>query len=133
MSFFLALSGRESSLVQPFCESCEQLDITLPSVHMTRRFVIQGCPTLTLSTRSANILAHGLYTRSAIHQYIGAGVFTCVSSEAKRAFGVNPFLLSSNKCRPHLSTYITHREDGRGGASSPLFEKGHQSEAFSST
>ena len=26
-----------------------------------------------------------------------------VSSEAKRAFGVNPFLLSSNKCRPHLS------------------------------
>ena len=52
------------------------------------------------------------------------------SSEAKRAFGVNPFLLSSNKCRPHLSTYITRREDGRGGASSPLFEKSRQSEAF---
>ena len=43
---FLALSGRESSLVQTFCESCEQLDITHPSVHMTWRFVIQGCPTL---------------------------------------------------------------------------------------
>ena len=85
---------------------------------------------LTLSTRSANILAHGLYTRSAMRQYIGAGVFTRVSSEAKRAFGVNPFLLSSNKCRPHLSTYITRREDGRGGASSPSFEKGRQSEAF---
>ena len=34
MIFFLALSGRESSLVQTFCESCEQLDITHPSVHM---------------------------------------------------------------------------------------------------
>ena len=55
------------------------------------------------------------------------------SSEAKRAFGVNPFLLSSNKCRPLLSTYITRREDGRGDASSPSFEKGRQSEAFSST
>ena len=43
---FLALSGRESSLVQTFCESCVHLDITHPSVHMTRRFVIQGCPTL---------------------------------------------------------------------------------------
>ena len=37
------LSGRESSLVQTFCESC---DITHPSVHMSRRFVIQGCLTL---------------------------------------------------------------------------------------
>ena len=43
---FFALSGRESSLVQIFCESCEQLYITYPSDHMTRRFVIQGCPTL---------------------------------------------------------------------------------------
>ena len=34
IEFFLALSGRESSLVQTFCESCEQLDITHPSVHM---------------------------------------------------------------------------------------------------
>ena len=43
---FLALSGRESSLVQTFCESCEQLNVTHPSTRMTRRFVIQGCPTL---------------------------------------------------------------------------------------
>ena len=42
----LALSGRESSLVQTFCESCVHLDITHPSVRMTQRFVIQGCPTL---------------------------------------------------------------------------------------
>ena len=42
----LALSGRESSLVQTFCESCVHLDMTHPSVHMTQRFVIQGCPTL---------------------------------------------------------------------------------------
>ena len=41
---FLALSGKEST---NFGESCEQLDIyTLPSIHMTGRFVIQGCPTL---------------------------------------------------------------------------------------
>ena len=45
---FLALSGRESSLVQTFCESCEQLDITHPFDNMIRRFVIQGCPTLIL-------------------------------------------------------------------------------------
>ena len=32
-----------------------------------------------------------------------------VNSEAKRAFAVSPYLLNSNKCRPHLSTYITLR------------------------
>ena len=32
-----------------------------------------------------------------------------VNSKAKRDFRVNPCLLSSNKCRPHLSTYITRR------------------------
>ena len=42
-----------------------------------------------------------VYMRSAMCQYIGVGEFTHVSSEAKRASGVNPFLLSSNKCRPH--------------------------------
>ena len=36
-------SDLESSLVQTFCESSVHLDInTHPSVHMTRRFVIQG-------------------------------------------------------------------------------------------
>ena len=42
---FWALSGRESTLVQTFCETCVHLDITHSSVHMTRRFEIQGCPT----------------------------------------------------------------------------------------
>ena len=51
---FLALSGRESSLVQTFCESWVHLDITHPSIHMTRSFVIQGCPTLNRA------LTHGL-------------------------------------------------------------------------
>ena len=46
---FLALSARKSSLVQTFCESCVRLDITHQSVHMARRFVIQGCPTLSKS------------------------------------------------------------------------------------
>ena len=40
------LSCRESSLVQTFYESCVHLDITNPPIHMTRRFVSQGCPTL---------------------------------------------------------------------------------------
>ena len=47
--------------------------------------------------RNANILAHGLYTCSAMREYIGVGNFTRVNSKAKEAFGVNPFLLSSNK------------------------------------
>ena len=53
------------------------------------------------------MLVPELHTCSAMCLYIGAGDFTRVSSEAKRAFGVNLFLLGSNKCRPHLSTYIT--------------------------
>ena len=51
---FLTSSGRESSLVQIFCKFCVQLDITHPSVHMTRRFVIQGCPTLSLPPPLSN-------------------------------------------------------------------------------
>ena len=45
------------------------------------------------------------------HVYVPADVIQSneVNSEAKRAFGVNPCLLSSNKCRPHLSTYIIQR------------------------
>ena len=45
------------------------------------------------------------------HIYVPADVIQSyeVNSEAKRAFGVSPCLLSSNKCRPHLSTYITPR------------------------
>ena len=47
MRFFLALSGRENSLVQT-CECCIHFDFTFPSVHVTQRFVIQGLPILTL-------------------------------------------------------------------------------------
>ena len=50
------------------------------------------------------------------HVYVPADVVQSneVNSEAKRAFGVNPCLLSSNKYRPHLSTYITQwrRQEG---------------------
>ena len=53
---FLTLSGRESNLVQTFCESCEQLDITHPSVPMTHRFVIQGCPNLKKGVE--NVVSH---------------------------------------------------------------------------
>ena len=55
---------------------------------------------------------------------------TCVSSKVQQDFGVNPFLLSSNKIPFHL---IPCRKDGRGSASLPSFKKGRQSEAFSST
>ena len=43
---FFALSGEESSWVQTFCQSCVHFDFVHSSVHMTRQFVIQGCPTL---------------------------------------------------------------------------------------
>ena len=47
------------------------------------------------------------------HVYVPADVVQLnkVNSEAKRAFRVNPCLLSS---RPHLSTYITWRERQEG-------------------
>ena len=58
-----------------------------------------------------------------------------LNSEPKRAFWVNPSLLSTNECRPHLSTYITHgaAKVGRGGASSWSIvnhEKAVKREAF---
>ena len=42
----MALSGRESSLVQSSLESCVRFDFTHSFVHMARRFVTQGCPTI---------------------------------------------------------------------------------------
>ena len=42
---------------------------------------------LTLSTQSANILVHGLYAHNVMHQYIGAGDFTRVSSEPSKLLG----------------------------------------------
>ena len=44
---FYFSSGIKTFFGKRFCEFCEQLDIIQPSIHMTRRFVIQGCPTLT--------------------------------------------------------------------------------------
>ena len=69
-------------------------------LHATGTFM---CP------RNASVLRDG-------HVYVPADVVQSieVNSEAKRAFGVNPCLLSSNKCRPHLSTYITRREGRKG-------------------
>ena len=50
------------------------------------------------------------------HIYVPVDVIQSyeVNSEAKQAFGVSPCLLSSNMCRPHLSTYITpqRRQEG---------------------
>ena len=44
----MAISSRQSSLVQPFCESCVHFDFIHSSVHMTQRLVIHSCPTLSL-------------------------------------------------------------------------------------
>ena len=54
--------------------------------------------------RNASALRNG-------HIYVPADVVQSykVNSEAKQGFGLSPCLLSSNKCRPHLSTYITQR------------------------
>ena len=45
------------------------------------------------------------------HIYVPADVIQSyeVNSKAEGAFGVSPSLSGSNKCRPHLSTYITPR------------------------
>ena len=50
------------------------------------------------------------------HIYVTTGVIQSyeVNSEAKRAFGISPCLLSSNKCRSHLSTCITPRRRQKG-------------------
>ena len=70
------------------------------SLHITGTFM---CP------RNASALCVG-------HVNVPADIVQSneVNSKAKRAFGVNPCLLSSNKCRPYLSTYITRwrRQEG---------------------
>ena len=57
-----------------------------------------------------------------------------VNSEAKRAFGVNPSLFSSNKHRAHLLLTSPTRKAGRGGAKFVIkvdYEKAVKSEGFS--
>ena len=83
----MSFSARESSLVQTFCESCVRLDITHQSVHMARRFVIQGCPTLnsrcktimgnrpSLEYHYTNAIAY-LQKTCCNHEYMLLGMFT---------------------------------------------------------
>ena len=61
---------------------------------------------------------NGLSTEQNVHKSMN--IVHNLATLAKRAFWVNPTLLSTNECRPHLSTYITHgaAKVGRGGASS---------------
>ena len=51
------------------------------------------------------------------HVYVPAAVVQSneVNSEAKRAFGVNPCLLSSNKYRPHTFPLTSPSGEGRKG------------------
>ena len=51
-----------------------------------------------------------LFSLREVHIYMHGGY----SSKAKRDLGVNPCLLSSNKSRPHLSTYIVISEGQEG-------------------
>ena len=44
--FFLILSGRESSLLEIFWQSCVDFDLAHLAVHIIWRFVIQAFPTL---------------------------------------------------------------------------------------
>ena len=60
--------------------------------------------------RCAYIYARARLTLTAMSIYICTQyeqVPTAPSCQAKQDCGVNPYLLSSNKSRPHLSTYIT--------------------------
>ena len=59
---FLALSGRESILVQTFCESCVHFDFTHSSIHMTRKFAIQGFPTINANSFLVSYCPHPVVT-----------------------------------------------------------------------
>ena len=62
---------------------------------------------------------------------------TALSCQAKQDCGVNPYLMSSNKSRPHLSTYITTRKGQEGAVLmcewSWILTRASKSEAFSRT
>ena len=68
---------------------------------------------LTLWARCAYIYARARLPLTAMSIYICPQykqVPTAPSCQAKQDCGVNPYLLSSNKSRPHLSIYITTRK-----------------------
>ena len=75
-------------------------EVHMPLVPPRFRHLLYNTLQYTYRMRSADILAHGLFTLRS----------RAVSSEAKKDFRVNSCLLSSNKYRLHLSTYITHWE-----------------------
>ena len=80
----------------------------------------------------AHLCAHLTLLHYATGTFVSSDVVQSykVNIEAKWAFGVNPCLLSSNKCRPHLSTPPPVGEAGRGGVSSWLFRRWSNAKLF---
>ena len=80
IEIFWALSGRESSLIQTFYESCAHLDITHRSVHMSQRFVIRGCPTLMThsTTNQSSKLACKRQNNNIVQQYFQSCDLICI-------------------------------------------------------
>ena len=90
-------------------KSCKRSIFTDLDVGIARRFLADNLNSLhATGTFMCPCNTSALCDR---HIYVPADAVQSygVNSEAKRAFGVNPCLLSSNKCRPRLSTYITPR------------------------
>ena len=110
------------------------------SIHLSPILVFMYSVTLTLWARCAYIYAHTRLSLTAMSIYICTQytqVPSAPSCQAKQDCGVNPYLLSSNKSRPHLTTYITTRKWQEGAVLmcewSLILTRASKSEAFSRT
>ena len=113
--FLLMCSGDERNILKVFVAGRE-IDLAAP-VRPPSPGILECHFEMLHNTENAKRQYN--YWRTGIHTQREAYIYlrkrACAEySEAKRAFGVNPSLLSSNKCRPHLSTYITHGESRKG-------------------
>ena len=101
-------SGRDVQIYMHMC--------ALPLTAMCIYIYAHACPT---AHHDVHIYIY-ICTRAPYHSprcayiYISTQVPTALSCQAKQDCGVNPYLLRSNKSRPHLSTYITTRKRQEG-------------------
>ena len=97
------LNGDLQVKEEPQCFYSVVTNTKLNSLHAMGTFMCQ---------HNASVLCDG-------HIYVPADIVQSIelNSEAKRAFGVNPCLFSSNKCRRFHLHHPTGKA-GRGGASS---------------
>ena len=86
--------------------------VTVTMGSLMRQYVYGHCiqRVNSLHAKCRFICIRDLFRLREMHIYMHGGH----SSKGQRDFGVNPCLLSSNKSRPHLSTYIVISERQEG-------------------